>query len=167
MSGPVKTAGQVAAPQAGDELAAPDLGQDERGDLVLRPARRDEAGDEVVDLFGRPDGLLIQPISAADLRSRSAETIFSAETSRSAIPISARNAVEGQVHAVGQAVADLARFGVVDGDRPGIELLEVVQERFLDAGDVSDDLVVGPGLLDALLIVQADDGPRPAVRRRR
>jgi hypothetical protein len=47
----------------------------------------------------------------------------------------------------------------------GIDLLEVFEERLLDAGDEADDLVVGPGLLDRFLVVEPDDGPGPAVRR--
>ncbi len=72
--------------------------------------------------------------------------------------------LEGQEHAVGQPVADFAALGVVDGDRPRIPSLSGTPEE-APGNPVTNglDVVVGPGIVDHLLVVPADDGLGPAV----
>ncbi len=72
-------------------------------------------------------------------------------------------ALEGQEHAVGDAVADLAALGVVERNRPWIELLEVLGQRFADTGHEAHDLVPGAAILHGLDVIAANDGPGTAV----
>ena len=48
-------------------------------------------------------------------------------------------------------------------DGLGIHFAQELEEGLLDPRDETDDLVVGAGLLDPLLVVEPDDGPGPAV----
>ena len=105
----------------------------------------------------------IQPISAADLRSRRAETTFSAVTRRSAIPASARKPWSVRYMPwVRPSQISLAGEKLIPMDL-GSDFAQELEEGLLDARDETDDLVVGAGLLDPFPVVEADDGPGPAV----
>ena len=161
--GPGEDRGTRRRVPGGDEAAPRDLGGHERGDLLLRPARPDESGDQPEDVLGRPDGLP----DAADLGCRFALPEGGNDPFGGFEPVGhadlRQEAAEGQVHAVGQSVAGLAFLGIVDGDAGGSDLLQIFLERLPDAGDEAHDTVPGPRLLDRLLVIEADDGPRPSV----
>ncbi len=133
MSGPVKTAGHVARPQAvGSLRRSASARMNAAISFSVRPGR-DEMSDELEDLLGRPDGLLHPADLGRGLALAEGRDDLLGRDEALGHPGLGQEFVERQVHAVGQAVADLARLGVVDGDRRGIELLQVLEERFLDA----------------------------------
>jgi hypothetical protein len=122
--------------------------------------RPDVSGGHPENVLGRSDGLA----DMADLRrglalpERGDDPLGGLEPAGH--PDLFEKAMQGQVHAVRQPVAGFARLGIIDGDPAGIDLLQVLLEGLPDAGDETDDRVPGPRILDHLLVVEADDGPR-------
>jgi len=144
------------------EARLPDPLEHELVDLPFRPARPDEAGHRLEDLFRLGHGAL----DAAHLFGRLTAPQGGNQALRGHQPVRIRCPFQvshqQQVHSVGQSVGHDVVIGVIDGDGGRIQLGQCLPERIAHPAHVGDHRGVVAPLLDLGCIQAADDGDGPA-----